>query len=407
MTHRCRICSTAITPFMSFGRMPIANAFLRSPAEAATEYFYELAPALCPECKTFQIVNIPAPDQMFHDHYAYFASTSRVMTEHFRAMSEDLTRRYLGGADPFVVEIGSNDGITLSNFARKGLRHLGVEPSANVAEAARAKGVQTLCAFFNAETAQAIVAAHGNADLFIATNTMHHIEDTNAVAAGVAHLLKPTGVMIQEDPYLGDMVADCAYDQIYAEHMYIWSITALDNAFGRHGLEVFHVEHNDHHGGCMRYHLGHKGAHAPSPELAAAKAREVELGLGRAETYDAFRQGCEESRDRLMALIDQFRAQGKRVAGYGATAKSATVINWCGITPEHVEFISDTTPAKQGTLSPGAHIPVVAHERFVAEPPDAAVLFAWNHFAEIDAKEQAWRSGGGKWIMPVRRVEVR
>ncbi|MGE5503751.1 MAG: methyltransferase domain-containing protein [Actinomycetota bacterium] len=407
MTYRCRICSQEIAPFMSFGRMPIANAFLRSEGDFTHEYFYELAPALCPSCKCFQIVNIPAPDQMFHDHYAYFASTSRVMTEHFRAMSDDLCTRYLGGADPFVVEIGSNDGITLSNFSRRGMRHLGVEPSANVAEAARAKGVQTLCAFFNVDTAGHIVAEHGQADLFIATNTMHHIEDTNAVAAGVARLLKPTGVMIQEDPYLGDMVADCAYDQIYAEHMYIWSITALDNAFGRHGMEVFHVEHNHHHGGCMRYHLGHKGAHPLSPELVAAKAREGELGLDRPETYDTFRIRCEQSRDALMGLLEGFRAEGKTVVGYGATAKSATVINWCGITPDHVSFIQDTTPAKQGTFSPGAHIPVVGPERFAAAKPDVAVLFAWNHFAEIDAKERAWRDGGGKWVMPVRQVEVR
>ncbi len=406
MIYSCRICQTPVAPFMSFGRMPIANAFLRSKAEFAGEYFYELKPALCPSCKCFQIVEIPRPEQMFHDHYAYFASTSAVMSRHFAEMAEDLKKRYLTGPDCFVTEIGSNDGITLRNFADAGIRHLGIEPSANVAEAARAKGVQTLCAFFGVETAKQIVAEHGNADLFIATNTMHHIEDINAVAAGVAILLKPTGVMIQEDPYLGDMVEDCAYDQVYAEHMYIWSITALNNAFGRHGLEVFHVEHNDHHGGCMRYHLGRKGVRAPSPELTAALGKEQRLGLDKAETYLRFKQRCEESRDRLMSLIDGYKRQGKRVVGYGATAKSATVINWCGITPEHLDWIQDSTPAKQNTFAPGSHIPVVAPEQFRAQPPDAAVLFAWNHFKEIDAKEQSWRAQGGKWIMPVRKVEI-
>lgn len=406
MTYHCRICQTEISPFMSFGRMPIANAFLRTEADLAHEYFYDLKPALCPACKCFQIVEIPRPEQMFHDHYAYFASTSAVMSAHFAAMAADLKARYLSGPDPFVTEIGSNDGITLQNFAKAGIRHLGIEPSANVAEAARAKGVNTLSAFFNVETAKKIVAEHGNADLFIATNTMHHIEDTNGVAAGVAVLLKPTGVMIQEDPYLGDMVADCAYDQIYAEHMYIWSITALNNAFGRHGMEVFHVEHNDHHGGCMRYHLGKQGMHPLSDELKAALANEQKLGLDRAETYVRFKERCEESREQLVALIDGFKRQGKRVAAYGATAKSATVINWCGLTPNQIDWIQDSTPFKQNTLSPGAHIPVVPPETFRANPPDAAVLFAWNHFKEIDAKEQAWRQSGGKWIMPVRKVEI-
>jgi methylation protein EvaC len=406
MSYHCRICQTPLEPFMSFGRMPIANAFLPSEQDKASEYFYELKPALCPTCKCFQIVEIPKPEQMFHDHYAYFASTSAVMSAHFAAMAADLKARYLTGPDPFVAEIGSNDGITLQNFARDGIRHLGIEPSANVAEAARAKGVQTISAFFNVETARQIVAQHGNADLFIATNTMHHIEDTNGVAAGVATLLKPTGVMIQEDPYLGDMVEDCAYDQVYAEHMYIWSITALNNAFGRHGMEVFHVEHNDHHGGCMRYHLGKKGMHPVTPELMAALDNEKRLGLDKPETYVRFKERCEESRDKLMALIDGFKRQGKKVVGYGATAKSATVINWCGITPEHLDWIQDSTPFKQNKLTPGSHIPVVPPERFRAEQPDAAVLFAWNHFKEIDAKEQAWRSAGGKWIMPVRKVEI-
>ena len=391
---------------MTFGRMPIANAFLRSPEEFRAEYFYELKPALCPVCKTFQIVEVPKPDQMFHDHYVYFASTSRGMSEHFRRMAETLTARYLTGNNPFVVEIGSNDGITLVNFAQRGIRHLGVEASANVAGAAEARGVRTLNAFFGVETADRIRSEYGPADLLIATNTMHNIEDTNAVMSGVARLLTPTGVMIQEDPYLGNVIEDCAYDQIYAEHMYIWSIAALDNVLGRHGLEIFHVEPNAYHGGCMRYHIGRPGGRAASSELRAARERERVLGLDRTETYDRFRRRCEDSRDRLLNILEDLCGQGKRVAGYGATAKSATVINWCGISPAHVAWISDTTPEKQNTFSPGAHIPVVPYQRFLDDPPDAAVLFAWNHFAEIDAKERAWRANGGRWILPVRQVGV-
>ena len=196
--YECRICSARIEPFMSFGRMPIGNNFV-TPEDYADEYFYELKPAHCGECGTFQIVEIPEPSLMFHDHYAYFASTSAFMVEHFRDMAEKAMSTYLSGDDPFVVEIGSNDGITLQNFARAGIRHLGIEPSANVAEAAREKGIRTLSKFFGAGVAEQVVAEHGQADLFIATNTMHHIEDTHSVAAGVQKLLKPKGVMISED----------------------------------------------------------------------------------------------------------------------------------------------------------------------------------------------------------------
>ncbi|MCC7168006.1 MAG: class I SAM-dependent methyltransferase [Rhodospirillales bacterium] len=408
MRHeRCRICAQPIRPFMSLGRQPIGNAFLKSPADFATEYFFELAPAHCAHCATFQIVEIPAPEQMFHDHYAYFATTaSTVMTAHFARMAEEATARFLAGPDPFVVEIGSNDGITLRNFAQKGIRHLGVEPSANVAQAARANGVATLTAFFNPETARAIRTQHGPADLFIATNTMHHIEDTNGVAEGVATLLGPKGVMISEDPYLGDMIEIGAYDQIYAEHMYIWSITAMNNAFGRAGLEVFDVARNRHHGGCMRYHLGRKGVHAPTDAYRQALAHENALGLHRPETFERFRADCERARTRLTELVRDLRAKGKRIAGYGATAKSATIVNWCGLTPDDIAYISDTTPAKQHSFAPGSHIPVVPPQRFAQDPPDYAVLFAWNHFAEIEAKEQAWRAKGGQWILPIKGVQV-
>lgn len=401
----CRICQTALTPFIDFGDMPIGNAF-RDPGDTSQEYVYRMRVAVCDDCHTLQLVDIPDPDQMFHDHYAYFASTSVYMSAHFKAMAEDLMRRYVSDDAPFVVEIGCNDGITLKNFADAGVPHLGVDPSSNVADAARAKGVNVLTDFFNAETARRIREEHGAADLFIATNTMHHIEDINSVAEGVAALLKPGGVMVQEDPYLGDMLEQTAYDQLYAEHMYIWSLTSLGAAFGRHGLEIFDVERNHHHGGCMRYFLCLKGAHARTERCEAQLAKERELGLMHADTYDSFRQRIELSRDRLRDVIAETKKNGQRLAGYGATAKSATIINYGGLGPDDIAYISDTTAAKQGKLSPGAHIPVVPPTRFADDPPDIAVLFAWNHYDEIRAKEQAFVANGGRWLIPVRMVEL-
>jgi len=382
----------------------MGNAFL-TPEQFDKEYFYHMEVAVCDACFTLQVINIPDPDQMFHENYAYFASTSQYMSNHFRKMSEQLIAKYVSDQSPFVVEIGCNDGITLQNFAKAGIPHLGVEPSANVAQAARDKGMNVIGDFFNVETAKRITEEHGQADLFIATNTMHHIEDINSVAAGVEILLKPDGVMVQEDPYLGDMLEFTAFDQLYAEHMYIWSIASLGSAFGRHGLEIFDVEWNHFHGGCMRYFLCRKGAHKPTDRFLVQQAKEDALGLKHQETYEAFRIRCEISRDRLVERLDNYRRQGKRLVGYGATAKSATIINYCGLTTDHIEYISDTTPTKQGKYSPGAHIPVVPPDVFAENHPNYAVLFAWNHFDEINAKEKRFVDNGGKWVIPVRMVE--
>jgi methylation protein EvaC len=401
----CRICATPVEAFIDFGQMPISNGFL-SPDRFADEYFYNMRAAVCPTCATLQVIDVPDASQMYHKDYAYYASTSAFMTAHFKAMAEDLMARFVSNENPFVVEIGCNDGITLQNFASAGIPHLGVEPSGNVAEVARSKGVSVLNDFFSDRTAAGIVAEHGQADLFIATNTMHNIEDINAVGRGVQALLKPGGVMVQEDPYLGDMIEHTTYDLIYAEHMYIWSVTSLNNAFGRHGLEVFDAEHNDVHGGCMRYFLCHRGAHAPTERLKKQLAREEELGLADPATYEAFATRCLQSRDKLSQLLADLKAQGKEVAAYGATAKSTTILNYCGLGPDDISFISDSTPAKQGKYSPGRHILIAPPEHFAANLPDYAVLFAWNHFEEINAKEQAFRDQGGQWIIPVRMVEV-
>jgi len=382
----------------------MGNAFL-TPDRFDDEYFYHMKVAVCESCCTLQVIDIPDPDQMFHENYAYFAGTSQYMSEHFRVMSEKLMAEYVSKDSLFVVEIGCNDGISLQNFARAGIPHLGVEPSANVAQAARDKGINVESGFFNVETAQSITERYGHADLFIATNTMHHIEDINSVAAGVEILLKPDGVMVQEDPYLGDMLELVSYDQLYAEHMYIWSITSLGSAFGRHGLEIFDIERNNFHGGCMRYYLCRKGGRKPTERFLVQQAKEDELGLKRQETYVAFRKRCESARDRLVERLETYCQQGKRVVGYGATAKSATIINYCGLTTDHIAYISDTTPTKQGKFSPGAHIPIVPPDVFTENYPDYAVLFAWNHFDEINAKEKRFVESGGKWMFPIGMIE--
>lgn len=402
----CRVCNSKIEPFMSFGKMPIANGFL-TPEQIPNEYFFELAPAFCSHCGMFQLIDQPAAEKMFHENYAFFSSTSRYMQTHFKAFSESvITQVFNERKDPFVVELGSNDGIMLRNFKDAGFRHLGIEPSENVADVARAQGINTLSEFFNLELANRLVEEHGQADAVLSANVMCHIPDINAVAAGIARLLKPDGVLMFEDPYLGSMVEKTSYDQIYDEHVFIFSATSVAWAFGQHGLELIDVLPQVTHGGSMRYVLAPKGSHKVSQNVGNLLSQERKQGLHLAETYETFRSHCEASRDSLIGLLETLRREGKRVVGYGATSKSTTVNNYCGIGPEHIEFISDTTPIKQGKLTPGSHIPVKSYEAFLASPPDYALLYAWNHATEIFEKEQAFKVGGGKWITFVPKVEV-
>jgi methylation protein EvaC len=386
--------------------MPIANGFLTA-AEIPNEYFFELAPAFCEPCGMFQLVEQPQPDKMFHGQYAFYSSTSRYMQAHFEAFAQSVMNGALAGrSDPFVVELGSNDGIMLRHFHARGMRHLGVEPSVNVADVARGRGISTISAFFGEKLAGDIEAQHGRADAILAANVMCHIPDLPGVADGVRRLLKPDGVFTFEDPYLGDMIAKTSYDQIYDEHVFIFSATSVKNAFAPHGLDLVDVAPQKTHGGSMRYTLAPKGGRPAAPSVGACLAREREQGLDRPDTYARFRRNCETSRAGLMQLLNGFRSEGRRVVGYGATSKSTTITNYCGITPEHVEFISDTTPIKQGKFSPGAHIPVRPYDDFIRSYPDFALLFAWNHADEIREKEQAFVAGGGRWIVYVPEVKV-
>lgn len=401
----CRICNSSIAPFMSFGRMPLGNGFLTR-AEFDTEYFFELKVGMCESCGMVQLLEQPPPERMFHKNYAFASSTSKRMAEHFGRLADRVMREYLVDRVRFVVEIGCNDGVMLQHFARVGVPHLGIEPAENVARAATAKGVRVRVAFFDDQLARELVKEHGAADAVVATNVMCHIADLHPVVTGIKALLKPEGVLVFEDPYLGDVVEKTAYDQIYDEHVFYFSVGSLIRLFEQHGLEVSDVESQPVHGGSMRYVVAHKGARTVSPAVARQLNRERELGLDRPQTYRRFKERVERSREKLIELLEALRRQGRRVVGYGATSKSTTVINYCGITPAWVEYISDTTPIKQGKYSPGAHIPVRPYEIFKTSYPDYALLFAWNHAEEIMAKEEPFRAAGGRWIVYVTDVRV-
>ncbi|HOK07264.1 MAG TPA: class I SAM-dependent methyltransferase [Syntrophales bacterium] len=400
----CLICRHEVQPFLSFGRMPVANAFLTE-EEFGREYFFELKVGFCPRCTAVQLLELVDRERMFHENYAFFSSTSLRMADHFAAFAGEVMKT-LKGPDPFVVEIGSNDGIMLRHFASSGVRHLGVEPSANVAWEAQKRGVNTLCRFFDASVAAEIVALHGKADAVLGANVMCHIPYLSSVFQGVKTLLKPEGLFIFEDPYLGAIMEKTAYDQIYDEHAFYFSLSAVSAAIAPYDLEVIDVKRQDVHGGSLRYLIGHRGVHPVGRAVEETRFAEEQAGLGRLETYHEFRRRVERSRDDLINLLEDLKGKGRCIAGYAATSKSATVINYCGITRRHLDYISDTTPIKQGKFSPGAHIPVLSPSRFHEDPPDYAVLFGWNHKEEIMEKEREFTARGGKWILYVPEVHV-
>jgi methylation protein EvaC len=399
----CRVCRSSIEPFIDFGRMPLANGFL-TPDQFAGEYFFNLSAAACPRCTLVQLVEQPERERMFNDRYPFFSATSVRIQEHFASFANDVIATLPAG-NPFVVEIGSNDGTLLRHAAHAGIRHLGVEPSASVAQAASADGVNTICRFFDAQAARQIVAEHGQAHAIIAVNALSHIADLHSVAEGIAILLAPDGSCVIEDPYWGDVVARTAFDQIYDEHGSYFTLSSLSWLFAQHGLDVLDAIPFDVHGGSMRYVLGRTGSKPPSASVGQLRDREHTLQLHGPETLAGFCDRVMDTGAALMSRLRKCKAEGRRVAGYGATSKSTTTINFFGITPDLVEFISDTTPAKHGTYSPGAHIPVRPHAEFAARYPDRALLFLWNHAAEVRAKEQAFARGGGKWIVYVPAVE--
>jgi methylation protein EvaC len=248
------------------------------------------------------------------------------------------------------------------------------------------------------------VAERGQADAFLGANVICHIPYIQSLMTGVKLLLKPKGVMVFEDPYLGDIIEKTSYDQIYDEHAFYFSVNSVEYLVSRHDLEVIDVIRQPVHGGSMRYVISHKGARPVSDNVRRQKQFEQELGLHEPETYRKFAANVAQSKQELVALLEDLKRRGKRVAAYGATSKSTTVTNYCGIGPELVEYISDTTPIKQGKFSPGTHIPVVPHETFAKDPPEYTLLFAWNHAEEIMAKEQRYRESGGRFVLYVPKV---
>lgn len=401
----CRVCGERVEEFLDLGQQPVSQRF-RAPEDVSEEFTFRLAVGICTACTMVQLTSEVPREEMFHHDYPFISSTSRYMAQHFTRTAQHFLDTELTGNDPFVVEIGCNDGIMLRTIREAGVRHLGFEPSGRVAEMAAEAGVRVRTDFFEEVIAKEVAAAEGPADVVYGANTICHIPYLGSLFRGVDALLKPDGIFVFEEPYLGDVVEKTSFDQVYDEHFYLFSATSVRAAANRFGFELVDVERLPVHGGELRYTIARRGARKPSAAVEALLAEEAERDLTALTTLRAFADRVDGIRTELVAKLQELKAAGRRVVGYAATAKSATVLNYCGIGPDLVEYICDTTPAKHGLLSPGQRIPVRPHADFTSAHPDYALLFAWNHAAEVMAKESEFVSGGGRWLLYVPDVRV-
>ena len=375
--------------------MPIANAFLTK-EQFKDEFFYDMVLGYDPATHAIGLVNTVPPEHMFHDHYAFFSGTSRAMQRHFRETAEKLLP-YAGKG--MVVEIGSNDGIMLEAWKELGVRAIGVEPSANVADVSKSRGHEVIAKFMTPEVADEILS-RGKVSLVFGANVSCHIEGFREYLECITRLIGREGAFVFEDPYFMDIAEKTSYDQIYDEHVWYFTLSFINAVLDPLGFHVFDCEHIETHGGELRMYVGHKDTHPVKPVVGEWLAKETDIP-GKLELL---KTNIIKSKIVLLEILNRLKKEGKRVCGFGATSKGVIVTNYCGIGPELIPFITDTTPVKQGKYYPGVHTPIVPQEEF--KNVDYAFLFAWNHFKEIDASQDRFRKAGGRWIthVPTPRI---
>lgn len=400
-TSRCRSCGASpLFPVLSLGDTPLANA-LRDTA-GAPEPTFPLELALCRTCSLAQITAEVPPDDLFRD-YVYFSSFSDTMLRHAAELALRVMETEQLGPESLVVEAASNDGYLLKNYAASGVQVLGIEPARNIARVARERhGIPTREEFFTHDFAAQLVVEGMRADVFHAHNVLAHVPDLNGFVAGIRTLLKPTGVAVIEAPYVKDMLDHCEFDTIYHEHLCYFSLAALDACFRRHGLIIRDVTRVPIHGGSLRLFASPaESVSAVSPHVTNLLAEEAAWGVGTEEPYRAFAKQVADIRRNLRELLESLKADGKRIAAYGASAKGSTLLNFCGIGPELLDFVVDRSTAKQGKLTPGTGLRIYAPDKLLEDMPDYTLLLTWNFADEILRQQGEYRKRGGKFIVPV------
>ena len=406
---RCAFCEgQSLQPVVDFGKVALAGGFLRKD-QFAKEPLFPLRVFFCNDCAAVQVPDVVDPALLFADYF-YFSSSMRTLREHFVDYASEVTARFLDPANATVVEIGCNDGILLRPFADQKIRTVvGVDPASNIVKTINDPRITIFNEFFSEAVARDVRGRHGPADLIVANNVYAHIPDIRGVTRGIHHLLGDDGVFVFEVHYLGKITQGLQYDMIYHEHLYYYSLIALINHFARYDMVVFDVKPIPIHGGSMRYYVCKRGsryAGAVSPRVELLRQDEIGAGLDRAETFVRFASEIAQRKETLMSLLTRLRAAGRSVAGYGASGRANTIIQYCNITHEHLDYMIDDAPSKHGFYTPGSHFLIRPNSVLQEDPPDYLLIFAWSYFNEIADKCRSYLDGGGRMIVPLPDVRL-
>ena len=402
----CRSCgATALTKVLDLGLQPLANNLLRPEDVGKPEPLFPLTLTVCTRCWLAQIADLVPPIDLFSE-YLYFSSFSDTMLRHARAAARQHTTEFGLGPDSLVVEIASNDGYLLQNFQAAKIPCLGIEPAQNIARVAREKGIETRADFFGRSLAEELADNGRQADLILGNNVFAHAPDTNDFVAGLERLLKPGGRIVLEFPYAVDFVTGCEFDTIYHEHVFYFSLTALEPLFRRHGLEIFRAGRLSIHGGSLRLFAGRTEAQPVHDSIAALLAEELAGGFNTLTPYETMASRAQAIREELCALVRSLKREGHSIAAYGASAKGSTLLNYCGLGAEELDFIADRSTAKIGRLSPGRHLPIVNADELARRNPSHTLLLTWNFADEILAQQAAYRNAAGRFILPIPDVRI-
>jgi SAM-dependent methyltransferase len=408
MMKTCRFCQAMLTQsFADLGMSPLSNAYLTAEQIRKMEPFYPLHAYVCEACFLVQLEEFESPENIFSD-YAYFSSYSDSWLRHAQDYASLVTNRFKLSPSSLVVEIASNDGYLLQYFKGGGIPVLGIEPAENVAEVARKRGIPTQVNFFGTKLAAHLNASGKQADLLIGNNVFAHVPDLNDFVAGMKAVLKPDGNITLEFPHLLKLMRNNQFDTIYHEHFSYFSFITAEKVLEQHGLRVFDVEELPTHGGSLRLFACHAANDEREVTKNPERLRQEELasGLKMVATYTSFAEQVRETKRALLAFLIEEKRKGKSIVGYGAPAKGNTLLNYCGIGTDFLDYTVDRNPHKQGRFLPGTHIPILGPERIEQTRPDYLLILPWNLKEEIMGQMGTIRQWGGKFIVPIPRVAV-
>ncbi|HEX5133255.1 MAG TPA: class I SAM-dependent methyltransferase [Candidatus Krumholzibacteria bacterium] len=403
----CRFCAAPLREtFADLGMTPLCQKHVKPSQLNDAETYYPLHAFVCTSCWLVQLGEYATPDEIFAQEYAYFSSYSDTWLAHARAYTDKMRGELGLDGNSLVVEIASNDGYLLQYFVGAGVPVLGVEPAANVAEAARARGVRTEVRFFGTESAAALRGQYGGADLLLGNNVLAHVPDLNDFVGGMKVMLAPGGVITMEFPHLMRLVERNQFDTIYHEHFSYFSFTTVERVFAHHGITLFDVEELPTHGGSLRIYGRHTDGAPVNARVHSLKAREDAWGVASTARYRAFDEQVKTTKRNILSFLIEARAAGKRIAGYGAPGKGNTLLNYCGIGTDFLDFTVDRSPHKQNTFTPGMHIPIYAPEHIREARPDYLFILPWNLKDEIMQQTSYIREWGGRWVVPIPEVSI-